>query len=303
MGEPDRRMVRKAGIAGTALAIAVLVALTPAFACTAKDGLLSVSPGKADPGAPVTIVGEAFKETGTDAGPVTIRWNGPNGVPIGTTNADAQGTFRVDVVVPADAAPGFYPVNATQWLADGEAYKPSVTVQVLGEPIAAAPEPAAAQPAAPEPVPAPVVEAPVQAQAAPVTAAPATTAPVRRAATRTPPSAASPAAQTTQAPPVPVASVEADPAPAEVAPAVAAPVPPPVVDPGAVTADLWSGFGTLRSPTWAGSRDAAPSSAGSDDASQLWLVPVIGGLALIGLGAFGLVRRPKAAAGQSTSAD
>ncbi|HEX2029743.1 MAG TPA: hypothetical protein VHF25_17320 [Nitriliruptorales bacterium] len=92
---------------GTAL---LLVAAAPAFAC-APQTKAQAEPARAEAGSVTTVHGTGFDTNGV---PVDIYWGGQNGLLLATANADAQGSFSVQVTIPADAQPGNYWLQAVQ---------------------------------------------------------------------------------------------------------------------------------------------------------------------------------------------
>jgi hypothetical protein len=91
----------------------MLVAAAAAFACTNLAELnLSSSSGQA--GSQVTVTGSAFARAPRNT-PVDLHWNGVNGPVLATVTPDAAGAIGpMQLTIPADAAPGYYVVVATQ---------------------------------------------------------------------------------------------------------------------------------------------------------------------------------------------
>ncbi len=95
---------------GGVLALIALVGMMPAFACTAQP-YLRVTPSRADPGQPVRVEGTRFEAS---SAPVDLWWGGNQIVPI-TSVIPSNGTFAVNVQVPASASPGRpYQISAHQ---------------------------------------------------------------------------------------------------------------------------------------------------------------------------------------------
>lgn len=87
----------------------LLSAAAVAWACTAQLPM-SVKPGAAAPGTPVTVSGESAR------GPVELRWNGVDGPLVGRA-ADGS-AFALGFKVP-DVAPGVYTLVALARSSDG----------------------------------------------------------------------------------------------------------------------------------------------------------------------------------------
>lgn len=123
-----------------------------AWACT---NLASLNPSvtSGNPGTAVSITGTAFAtKSGSD---VAFRWDSVTGQPLTTVKADATGTVRAQLTIPADAKPGPHVILATQDYTDAKgittaAYgTPARTSFTVGAGTFAAAPPAAAAPSTP----------------------------------------------------------------------------------------------------------------------------------------------------------
>lgn len=122
--------MRKTGLIVVAVAGAVLALGASAWGCT---NLASLNPSvtSGNPGTQVAITGTAFATRG--GGDVAIRWDSTTGQPLTTVKADATGTIRAQVTIPADAKPGPHVLIATQDYTDAS----GVTTAAYGTPARA----------------------------------------------------------------------------------------------------------------------------------------------------------------------
>lgn len=122
--------MRKTGLIVSAVGAAVLAFGASAWACT---NLASLNPSvtSGNPGTQVSITGTAFATKG--GGDVAIRWDSVTGQPLVSVKADATGTIRAQVIIPADAKPGPHVLIATQDYTDGS----GVTTAAYGTPARA----------------------------------------------------------------------------------------------------------------------------------------------------------------------
>ncbi|MDQ4133414.1 MAG: hypothetical protein M3179_09465 [Actinomycetota bacterium] len=125
---------------------AVFVTAASAWACT---NLASLNPSltTGNPGTQINITGTAFATKG--GSDVAIRWDSATAPPLTTVKADAAGTIRAQVTIPADAKPGNHILLATQDYTDAKgittaAYgTPARASFTVGSTTAAPPAPAA----------------------------------------------------------------------------------------------------------------------------------------------------------------
>jgi hypothetical protein len=148
--------MRKIGVMAGTVAVAAIVTGASAWACT---NLASLNPSltSGNPGTQISITGTAFATKG--GSDVAIRWDSTTAEPLTTVKADASGTIRAEVTIPADAKPGHHILIATQDYTDAK----GVTTAAYGTPArasftvaadtAAAPAPAAAVTATAAPSP------------------------------------------------------------------------------------------------------------------------------------------------------
>ncbi|HTJ76342.1 MAG TPA: hypothetical protein VL337_13370 [Acidimicrobiales bacterium] len=108
-----RTLKSKVGLGSIAAGAALVMAAATAFACTNLAELnLSSSSGRA--GTQLTVTGSAFAKAPKNT-PVDLHWNGVNGPVLATVTPDAAGAIGpLPLTIPADAAPGYYVVVATQ---------------------------------------------------------------------------------------------------------------------------------------------------------------------------------------------
>ncbi len=156
-----------AGAGLGAVAVAAVLWMAPAFACTVQSHV-AASPGRGAPGAVVRIDGSGFDPSG---GSVSVDWVGQNGlVPLATVPA-SNGGFAVDVTIPANAAwGGQYGIRGSQV----NTSPPHEGVALFRTSRLPPPPPVQASPAGAPAAPAPVpVPAPVPAPAPAAHAGPA----------------------------------------------------------------------------------------------------------------------------------
>lgn len=149
----------------------VLLVVGPALACT-PGATISSEPARGEAGTSVSLSGTGFDPVGS---PIAIKWAGPNGRLLATTNPAPSGTFAASVVVPADARTGYQQLSAVQTKADGGTATASFAFMVqarTASPSTPVPGPAPGAPSA-APTPAATPE-PVATAAAPVEPAPPT---------------------------------------------------------------------------------------------------------------------------------
>ncbi|MEO5679593.1 MAG: hypothetical protein ABIS47_07990 [Acidimicrobiales bacterium] len=150
--------------AGAGVVVAMLVGMSPAFACTVISHIQSDA-RRGDPGEVVRIEGSGFELHGN---PVKVYWGGEAGALLASAPA-GDGSFALDITVPANALSGReYLIEAVQ---EGNPPHNGNMVFRTSRPAAVPAAPAApAAAAAPDPAPAP---APVVAPAAALAPAPA----------------------------------------------------------------------------------------------------------------------------------
>lgn len=149
VGAPEASTIRYWLIGGGALAMLCLMLAAPAFACSPMASA-AVSPLQGDASSVVTVRGTQFLAEH----PIQVQWGSTEGPVLAVGQTNEAGTFSIDVVVPADAAPGTHAIWARQ---GGEEIRSRhVRFTVLGgEPE---PEPAPEPVARPAPQPAPAPE-------------------------------------------------------------------------------------------------------------------------------------------------
>ncbi|MFP5219816.1 MAG: hypothetical protein ACLGIG_08775 [Actinomycetes bacterium] len=98
-------------------AVVLLVCAPAASACTTDDWV-TLSSGTAAAGAPLSVQGGAF-----EPGVVDLRWNGMEGVSLGSAEVGEDGRFTATVRLPADVAAGRYSLAAVQDPAGGGALR------------------------------------------------------------------------------------------------------------------------------------------------------------------------------------
>ncbi len=116
-GRPGRRAV---GVAGAAIAGAVVGLGGLASACTIAMPVFATSPLAGPPGSTVTINGEtianhAYRGTAAisaDSRKLSIHWNGADGPEIAQVSGDIDGDFSIDLILPANATPGIHTLVA-----------------------------------------------------------------------------------------------------------------------------------------------------------------------------------------------
>ncbi|MBW3651775.1 MAG: hypothetical protein KY458_14515 [Actinobacteria bacterium] len=81
---------------------------------------------QARPGEPITVTGAGFLPAST----VTITFD--DAVVLGTTHVRENGTFSIEVTIPANASPGSHTLAATGTGADGTPRRITSAVEVLG---------------------------------------------------------------------------------------------------------------------------------------------------------------------------
>ncbi|MDQ6928601.1 MAG: hypothetical protein M3159_08055 [Actinomycetota bacterium] len=89
----------------TAVAAAVVLLMSPAFACTIQ-GTIEMHPARPDPGAAVRVDGTNFNP---GAEPIQVFWGGATaqtGTLLATVFADGNGAFSQLITIPANAQPG-----------------------------------------------------------------------------------------------------------------------------------------------------------------------------------------------------
>ncbi len=123
-------MKRTGLIAAAAGAVAILATTASAWACT---NLASLNPSvtTGNPGTLINLTGTAFATKG--GSDVAIRWDSVTGQPLISVKADATGTIRAQVTIPADAKPGPHVLIATQDYTDAS----GVTTAAYGTPARA----------------------------------------------------------------------------------------------------------------------------------------------------------------------
>lgn len=219
VGAPEHSTIRYWLIGGGALAMLCLMLAAPAFACSPMAAA-AVSPLEGDASSVVTVRGTQFL-----AGhPIQVQWGSTEGPVLAVTQTTEAGTFSVDVVVPADAAPGTHAIWARQ---GGEEIRSRhVRYTVLGGEPEPEPAPAPVAQPAPEPEPVPVAQPAPEPEPEPAPVAQPAPAPVAQPA---PPPVAGPTTQP-EADPVPQpAAVVPDPSEPATTPRASAP--PPVTQP------------------------------------------------------------------------
>ncbi|MDQ6840512.1 MAG: hypothetical protein M3137_19790, partial [Actinomycetota bacterium] len=105
-----RRIRCAFAMAGGGVAVAAIIGMSPAFACTVISHI-ETGARRADPGTVVRIEGSGFELHGN---PVKVYWGGESGALLNTAPAD-DGSFAVDFTVPSNAVPGEkYLIEAVQ---------------------------------------------------------------------------------------------------------------------------------------------------------------------------------------------
>lgn len=100
---------RSGGVAFALCTAALVLSITSwAWACT-RQVVISISPKSGPAGTTIIVTGEGFNRLV----PVEIRWKDVNGVKLGETTPQLNGTFSVEVKVPS-APPQIYDVIAEQ---------------------------------------------------------------------------------------------------------------------------------------------------------------------------------------------
>jgi hypothetical protein len=115
--------------------VPIAIFASTAWGCGALTTLSSAQKVAA-PGSTISLSGRNFGATPANT-PVEIRWNSRTGQKLNTTDINpVSGAFTANVQVPADASPGWYVVNATQYSSSTGAPKSGspgrTTVRVQG---------------------------------------------------------------------------------------------------------------------------------------------------------------------------
>lgn len=99
---------------GLGVVVGLLVSLVVAATASAQGANLDVSPKVASPGQEVIVTGGGYTQTGGGLSGASIRLSTRNGLELANEAVDTAGRIEASFPVPANLAPGWYLLIATQ---------------------------------------------------------------------------------------------------------------------------------------------------------------------------------------------